>query len=80
MVNTFLFCVCVCVLQVTWRANGIVLYMYEGKVLMDRYHYYQISTVTLWIPIFRSTYQYVDWRFSAYIKSTYRYVQWTRKG
>ena len=28
-------CVCVCVLQVTWRANGIVLYMYEGKVLMD---------------------------------------------
>ena len=26
---------CVCVLQVTWRANGIVLYMYEGKVLMD---------------------------------------------
>ena len=35
MVNKFLFCVCVCVLQVTWRANGIVLYMYEGKVLMD---------------------------------------------
>ena len=35
MVNNFLFCVCVCVLQVTWRANGIVLYMYEGKVLMD---------------------------------------------
>ena len=27
---------CVCVLLVTWRANGIVLYMYEGKVLMDR--------------------------------------------
>ena len=26
---------CVCVLLVTWRANGIVLYMYEGKVLMD---------------------------------------------
>ena len=24
-----------CVLLVTWRANGIVLYMYEGKVLMD---------------------------------------------
>ena len=24
-------CVCVCVLQVTWRANGIVLYMYSGK-------------------------------------------------
>ena len=22
-------------LLVTWRANGIVLYMYEGKVLMD---------------------------------------------
>ena len=36
MVNNFLFCVCVCVLQVTWRANGIVLYMYEGKVLMDK--------------------------------------------
>ena len=36
MVNNFLFCVCVCVLQVTWRANGIVLYMYEGNVLMDR--------------------------------------------
>ena len=35
MVNNFLFCVCVCVLQVTWRANGIVLYMYEGNVLMD---------------------------------------------
>ena len=35
MVNKFLFCVCVCVLQVTWRANGIVLYMHEGKVLMD---------------------------------------------
>ena len=36
MVNNFLFlCVCVCVLLVTWRANGIVLYMYEGKVLMD---------------------------------------------
>ena len=32
MVNNFLF---VCVLLVTWRANGIVLYMYEGKVLMD---------------------------------------------
>ena len=30
MVNNFLFCVCVCVLQVTWRANGIVLYMYSG--------------------------------------------------
>ena len=27
---------CVCVLLVTWRANGIVLYMYEGKVLMDK--------------------------------------------
>ena len=26
---------CVCVLQVTWGANGIVLYMYEGNVLMD---------------------------------------------
>ena len=26
---------CVCVLLVTCRANGIVLYMYEGKVLMD---------------------------------------------
>ena len=26
---------CVCVLLVTWRANGIVLYMDEGKVLMD---------------------------------------------
>ena len=37
MVNNFLFvCVCVCVLLVTWRANGIVLYMYEGKVLMDK--------------------------------------------
>ena len=36
MVNNFLF---VCVLLVTWRANGIVLYMYEGKVLMDRYVY-----------------------------------------
>ena len=36
MVNNFLFCVCVCVLQVTWRANGIVLYMYEGNVLMDK--------------------------------------------
>ena len=35
MVNNFLFFVCVCVLLVTWRANGIVLYMYEGKVLMD---------------------------------------------
>ena len=34
MVNNFLF-LCVCVLLVTWRANGIVLYMYEGKVLMD---------------------------------------------
>ena len=32
MVNNFLFlCVCVCVLLVTWRANGIVLYMYSGK-------------------------------------------------
>ena len=30
---------CVCVLLVTWRANGIVLYMYEGKVLMDRYFF-----------------------------------------
>ena len=30
MVNNFLF-VCVCVLLVTWRANGIVLYMYSGK-------------------------------------------------
>ena len=28
-----------CVLLVTWRANGIVLYMYEGKVLMDFYYY-----------------------------------------
>ena len=28
MVNNFLF---VCVLLVTWRANGIVLYMYLGK-------------------------------------------------
>ena len=27
---------CVCALQVTWRANGIALYMYEGKVLMDK--------------------------------------------
>ena len=26
---------CVCGLLVTWRANGIVLYMYEGQVLMD---------------------------------------------
>ena len=31
---------CVCVLLVTWRANGIVLYMYEGKVLMDIYIYF----------------------------------------
>ena len=31
--------VCVCVLQVTWRANGIVLYMYEGNVLMDMCYY-----------------------------------------
>ena len=37
MVNNFLFCVCV--LQVTWRANGIVLYMYEGNVLMDMLFY-----------------------------------------
>ena len=42
MVNKFLFCMCVCVLQVTWRANGIVLYMYEGKVLMDMRKLYYV--------------------------------------
>ena len=45
MVNNFLFCVCVCVLQVTWRANGIVLYMYEGKVLMDTNVYHHNTSV-----------------------------------
>ena len=46
MVNNFLFlCVCVCVLLVTWRANGIVLYMYEGKVLMDTINYSSILIV-----------------------------------
>ena len=29
------FCVCVCVLQVTLACESIVLYMCEGKVLMD---------------------------------------------
>ena len=47
MVNNFLFCVCVCVLQVTWRANGIVLYMYEGNVLMDIYVYSVLECFTL---------------------------------
>ena len=30
------FCGCVCVLQVTLAYESIVLYMCEGKVLMDR--------------------------------------------
>ena len=37
-----------CVLQVTWRANGIVLYMYEGKVLMDfRFLMYKTGTARM---------------------------------
>ena len=31
-------------LQVTWRANGIVLYMYEGNVLMDNIDYRHLFT------------------------------------
>ena len=50
MVNNFLFCVCVCVLQVTWRANGIVLYMYEGNVLMDTTHPVKKSSMKSRIP------------------------------
>ena len=58
MVNNFLFvCVCVCVLLVTWRANGIVLYMYEGKVLMDinNSYIYPVKDPTLSItsPMYR---------------------------
>ena len=47
MDNNFLFLwVCVCVLQVTLAYESIVLYMCEGKVLMDNdiFHYSHLST------------------------------------
>ena len=50
MVNNFLF-LCVCVLLVTWRANGIVLYMYEGKVLMDMFGLRRIHGYTTHLSV-----------------------------
>ena len=45
MDNNFLF-LWVCVLQVTLAYESIVLYMCEGKVLMDKVNYRQISWLT----------------------------------